>query len=80
MPLRRLKDLYLLQDGVRFLMADNEGSTVICRVSLPSFPDMGQQERPPWQAGGSCRDGLDWLTWSIPLMFTSLSPQAWWAP
>jgi uncharacterized protein DUF1488 len=33
MPLRRLKDLYLLQDGVRFLMADNEGSTVICRVS-----------------------------------------------
>jgi hypothetical protein len=33
MPLRRLKDLYLLQDGVRFLMADNEGSTVTCRVS-----------------------------------------------
>ena len=39
MPLRRLEDLYLLQDGVRFLMADDEGSTVICRVSHEALRD-----------------------------------------
>ena len=33
MPLTRLKDEYLEQDGVRFLMEDESGSTVACRVS-----------------------------------------------
>jgi hypothetical protein len=33
MPLTRLKDEYLEQDGVRFLMEDQDGSTVACRVS-----------------------------------------------
>ena len=33
MPLTRLKDDYLEQDGVRFLMEDENGSTVACRVS-----------------------------------------------
>jgi hypothetical protein len=32
-PLKRLKDDYLEQDGVRFLMEDEAGSTVACRVS-----------------------------------------------
>jgi hypothetical protein len=31
MPLVRLKDEYLEQDGVRFLMADEIGNTVACR-------------------------------------------------
>jgi Protein of unknown function (DUF1488) len=39
MPLVRLKDLYLLHDGVRFLMVDDEGSTVICRVSHEALRD-----------------------------------------
>ena len=30
MPLTRLKNEYLEQDGVRFLMEDEEGSTVAC--------------------------------------------------
>ena len=33
MPLTRLKEEYLEQDGVRFLMEDEAGSTVACRVS-----------------------------------------------
>ena len=33
MPLTRLKDEYLEQDGVRFLMENEAGSTVACRVS-----------------------------------------------
>ena len=33
MPLTRLKDEYLEEDGVRFLMEDEAGSTVACRVS-----------------------------------------------
>ena len=33
MPLKRLKEEYLEQDGVRFLMEDEAGSTVSCRVS-----------------------------------------------
>jgi hypothetical protein len=32
-PLKRLKDEYLEQDGVRFLMEDEAGNTVTCRVS-----------------------------------------------
>ncbi len=33
MPLKRLKEEYLQQDGVRFLMEDETGNTVACRVS-----------------------------------------------
>lgn len=33
MPLTRLKNEYLDQDGVRFLMEDEEGCTVACNVS-----------------------------------------------
>ena len=33
MTLTRLKDEYLEQDGVRFLMEDESGNTVACRVS-----------------------------------------------
>ena len=33
MPLTRLSEEYLEQDGVRFLMADEDGSTVACMVS-----------------------------------------------
>ena len=33
MPSRRLKEEYLEQDGVRFLMEDEAGNTVACRVS-----------------------------------------------
>ena len=39
MPLTRLRDEYLEQDGVRFLMADEDGSTVACRVSHEALRD-----------------------------------------
>ena len=39
MPLVRLKDEYLEQDGVRFLMADVTGNTVACRVSHEALRD-----------------------------------------
>ena len=39
MPLRRLKEEYLEQDGVRFLMTDEDGSTVACRVSHDALRD-----------------------------------------
>ena len=39
MPLTRLKEEYLEQDGVRFLMADEDGSTVACRVSHEALRD-----------------------------------------
>jgi len=39
MPLVRLKDEYLEQDGVRFLMADETGNTVACRVSHEAIRD-----------------------------------------
>ena len=44
MPLTRLKDPYILQDGVRFLMADETGNTVACRVSHEALRD--QADRP----------------------------------
>jgi hypothetical protein len=31
--------MYLLQDGVRFLMADETGNTVACRVSHEALRD-----------------------------------------
>jgi hypothetical protein len=37
--LTRLKDEYLEQDGVQFLMADEDGSTVACRVSHEALRD-----------------------------------------
>jgi hypothetical protein len=33
MPLTRLRDEYLVQEGILFLMTDDDGSTVACRVS-----------------------------------------------
>jgi len=39
MPLTRLKEEYLEQDGVRFLMADEDGGTVSCRVSHEALRD-----------------------------------------
>ena len=39
MPLTRLKDEYSVQDGVRFLMADETGNTVACRVSHEALQD-----------------------------------------
>ena len=39
MPLTRLKDEYLEEDGVRFLMEDEAGSTVACRVSHEALRD-----------------------------------------
>ncbi len=39
MPLKRLKEEYLEQDGVRFLMEDEAGSTVACRVSHETLRD-----------------------------------------
>ena len=39
MPLTRLKNEYLEQDGVRFLMVDEEGCTVTCSVSHKALRD-----------------------------------------
>ena len=39
MPLTRLKEEYLEQDGVRFLMEDESGSTVACRASHEALRD-----------------------------------------
>jgi hypothetical protein len=42
MPLTRLKHEYLEEDGVRFLMADEVGNTVACRVSHEALGDHAQ--------------------------------------
>jgi Protein of unknown function (DUF1488) len=39
MPLTRLKDEYLVEDGVRFLMKVEDGSPVACRVSHEALRD-----------------------------------------
>jgi hypothetical protein len=39
MPLTRLRDEYLEEDGVRFLIADEDGDTVACRVSHEALRD-----------------------------------------
>ena len=39
MPLKQLNEEYLEQDGVRFLMEDEAGSTVACRVSHEALRD-----------------------------------------
>jgi Protein of unknown function (DUF1488) len=43
MSLTRLKNEYLEQDGVRFLMADENGDTVACRVSHEALRDHAQR-------------------------------------
>jgi hypothetical protein len=43
MPLTRLKDDLLEEDGVRFLMADETGNTVSCRVSHEALQDLGDR-------------------------------------
>ena len=39
MPLTRLRQEFLEQDGIRFLMEDENGSTVACRVSHEALRD-----------------------------------------
>jgi len=43
MPLTRLKNEYLEQDGVRFLMEDAEGCTVACSVSHEALRDHAER-------------------------------------
>ncbi len=43
MPLTRLKNEYLEQDGVRFLMEDAEGSAVACSVSDKALRDHAER-------------------------------------
>jgi Protein of unknown function (DUF1488) len=45
MPLTRLKDEYLEHDGVRFLMADENGGTVACKVSHEALRDHANRVR-----------------------------------
>jgi len=42
-PLTRLRDQYLEQDGVRFLMADEVGNTVECRVTHEALRDHAER-------------------------------------
>jgi hypothetical protein len=43
MPLTRLKTEYLEQDGIRFLMADELGNTVSCRVPHGALRDHAER-------------------------------------
>jgi hypothetical protein len=43
MPLTRLKTEYLEQDGVRFLMADEVGNTMTCRVTHEALRDHAER-------------------------------------
>ena len=45
MPLTRLKEAYISQDGLRFLMTDDDGSTVACRVSHEALRDHASRVR-----------------------------------
>jgi hypothetical protein len=45
MPLTRLKNEYLEEDGVRFLMADEVGNTVTCRVTHEALRDHANRPR-----------------------------------
>ena len=40
MPLTKLKEQYLEEDGVRFLMEDEIGNTVACRVTREALEIM----------------------------------------
>jgi len=43
MPLTRLKNEFLEEDGVRFLMADEVGNTVACRISHEALRDHAER-------------------------------------
>jgi Protein of unknown function (DUF1488) len=43
MPLTRLKNEYLEQNGVRFLMEDAKGNTVACRVGHEALRDHAER-------------------------------------
>jgi Protein of unknown function (DUF1488) len=43
MPLTRVRDEYLEQDGIRFLMEDADGSTVACSVSHEALRDHAER-------------------------------------
>jgi hypothetical protein len=43
MPLTRLKNEYLEQDGVRFLMENEEGTTMACSVSHEALRDHAER-------------------------------------
>jgi hypothetical protein len=43
MPLTRLKPEYLEEDGVRFLIADEVGNTVACRVGHEALRDHAER-------------------------------------
>ena len=43
MPLTRLKHEFLEEDGVRFVMADEVGNTVSCRVSHEALRDHAER-------------------------------------
>ena len=43
MPLKRLKNEYIEQDGVQFLMEDENGSTVACTVSHRALRDHAER-------------------------------------
>jgi hypothetical protein len=43
MPLTRLRPEYLEEDGVRFLMADEVGNAVACRVSHEALRDHAER-------------------------------------
>jgi hypothetical protein len=43
MPLTRLKTDYFEEDGVRFLMADEVGNTVTCRVTHEALRDQAER-------------------------------------
>ena len=43
MPLTRLKTEFLEEDGIRFLMADEVGNMVACRVSHEALRDHAER-------------------------------------
>jgi len=43
MPLTRLKNEFLEEDGVRFVMADEVGNTVACRVTHEALRDHAER-------------------------------------
>ena len=43
MPLTRLKTEFLEEDGIRFLMADEVGNTVACRVTHDALRDHAER-------------------------------------
>ena len=54
MPLSRLKDEYLVQDGVQFVMTNEDGSSVACRVSHEALRDQAGRLQLAGPDGGHC--------------------------